>query len=269
MHRILVIGSVHYDRIWRLDGPLVPAGRLRVRDKTMALGGGGFNTGIALIELGAQVVLLSRLMRDALGSSALETLERTGFDTHHVEIVDGESEPLDVLLDPEGERTILTSVRVGTVPLRAREPLTADAAYINARLLDDSVLRILEQMPLVVSQLPLGTATPRPADYIVTSRDDMGHDIAAIWRAATGIAGARLRALVVTDGPHPVTVYDGTAETHVVIGPRVTTASAIGAGDRFCGAFLLALLDGTVIADAVVQAARFVAAWLKRQKPAL
>ncbi|MBV9833829.1 MAG: carbohydrate kinase [Alphaproteobacteria bacterium] len=268
MHRVLVIGSVHYDRIWRLESPLVPAGRLRVRDKTMVLGGGGFNTGSALTALGAQVVLVCRLMRDALGSAALETIARAGFDTQHVEMVDGESEPLDVLLDPNGERTILTPVRAGAEPLRVREPLAAEAAYLNAVLLDDSVLRILDQTPLVVSQLPLRRATPRPADYVVTSRADVGDDIAATWRTATAIAGSRLKALVVTDGPLPVTLYDGAIVTHIAVESEVKATSTIGAGDRFCGAFLLALMDGAAITDAVVQAAGLTAAWLQKQKPA-
>jgi sugar/nucleoside kinase (ribokinase family) len=239
-----------------------------VRDKTLVLGGGGFHTGSALSELGAQVVLISRLMRDTWGSAALEALERAGFDTHHVELVHGESEPADILLDPNGERTILTSARAGLEPLRVREPLTADAAYLNARQLDDSVLRVLDQTPLVISQLPLGRATPRPADYVVTSRADGGNDMASIWRTAAALAGTRLKALIVTDGPHPVTLYDGAVATRIAIEPRVAAASTIGAGDRFCGAFLLALLDGAAITDAIAQAARVTASWLQKQKPA-
>ena len=103
MHRILVIGNINHDRIWRLDAPLVPGGRLPVRDKAVVLGGGAFHTGSTLIALGAQVVLISRVMSDEMGAAALATLGRAGFDTSHIERVQGETEPLDILLDPEGD----------------------------------------------------------------------------------------------------------------------------------------------------------------------
>ncbi len=265
MHRVLVIGSVNYDRIWRLDAPLAPGGRQRVCDKTLVLGGGGFHTGCALHDLGARVVLVSRLKRDEFGRSALTALNEIGFETQHVELLEGETEPLDILLDPSGERTILTPIRAGQEPLRlAGTPMTA-AAYLNALNLDDSLLQELARIPLVISQLPLRPATARPADYVVSSRADAGPDIAATWTRASTLAGARLKALVITDGPRPVTVYDGAMSSTVDTTPIDGLRSSIGAGDRFCGALLLALLDGKQIAEAVAIASSNTADWLRRQ----
>jgi sugar/nucleoside kinase (ribokinase family) len=266
VHRVLVIGSVNHDRIWRLDAPLAPGGRQWVCDKTMVLGGGGFHTGRALLDLGAKVVLVSRLKRDALGLSALKALNETGFETQHVEPLEGETEPLDILLDPSGERTILTPMRAGQEPMRlAGAPKTA-AAYLNALNLDDSLLQELAQIPLVISQLPLRPATARPADFVVSSRADASPDIAATWTRATPLASGRLKALVITDGPRPVTVYDGATSVTVDTTPIDGLRSSIGAGDRFCGALLLALLDGAQIAEAVAMASSNTADWL-RQRP--
>jgi sugar/nucleoside kinase (ribokinase family) len=265
VHRVLVIGSVNYDRIWRLDAPLAPGGRQRVCDKTLVLGGGGFHTGRALHDLGARVVLVSRLKRDVLGLSALKALNEIGFETQHVELLEGETEPLDILLDPNGERTILKPIRAGHEPLRLPGASATAAAYLNALNLDDGLLQELARIPLVISQLPLWPATARPADYVVSSRADAGPDIAATWTRARTLAGGRLKALVITDGPRPVTVYDGamffTVDTIPIDGLR----SSIGAGDRFCGALLLALLDGAPIAEAVAIASSNTADWLGRQ----
>jgi len=266
MNRVLVIGSVNHDRIWRLDAPLTPGGRQRVRDKTVVLGGGGFHTGCALLDLGAGVLLVSRLKQDALGLSALKALNEMGFETQHVELQAGETEPLDILLDPSGERTILAPIRAGQQPLRVAEAPKAAAAYLNALSLHDSLLQALARIPLVISQLPLRPATARPADYVVSSRADAGPDIAETWTRATALAGGRLKALVTTDGPRPVTVYDGavsfTVDTHPIDGVR----SSVGAGDRFCGALLLALLDGAQIAEAVAIASSKTADWLGRPR---
>ena len=267
MHRVLVIGSVNYDRIWRLEAPLAPGGRQRVRDKTVVLGGGGFHTGRALLDLGAGVLLVSRLKRDALGLSALKALNEIGFETQHVELLAGETEPLDILLDPSGERTILTPIRAAQEPLRVADAPKTAAAYLNALHLDDSLLQALAQIPLVISQLPLWPATARPADYVVSSRADAGPDIAATWTRATALAGARLKALVITDGPRPATVYDGAMSFTVDTVPIDGLRSSVGAGDRFCGALLLALLDGAQIAEAVAMASNNTADWLGRQRP--
>ncbi|MDQ0473068.1 PfkB family carbohydrate kinase [Labrys wisconsinensis] len=265
MHRVLVVGSVNHDRIWRLEAPLVPGGRLQVRDKTVQLGGGGFHTGSALLELGAGVVLVSRLMQDALGLSALEALRELGFETQHVELLAGETEPPDILLDPGGERTILFAARASRQPLRLVAAPEVAAAYVNALGLDDGLRHVLAQIPLVISQLPLRPATVRPADYVVSSRADVGPDVGAVWTRATALAGSRLKALVVTDGPRPVTIHDGTTSVTVATKPVDGLRSSIGAGDRFCGALALALLDGLGIAGAVAMASGRTADWLARQ----
>ena len=121
MRQILVIGSVNHDRIWQLESPIASGRRVRVRGKSLVLGGGGFHTGKALLELGETVALVSRLRRDELGLAALSTLNDIGFQTQHVELVDGETKPLDILLDPNGERTILIPVRDGDGPIQIAE----------------------------------------------------------------------------------------------------------------------------------------------------
>ncbi|MDQ8731101.1 PfkB family carbohydrate kinase [Bradyrhizobium sp. LHD-71] len=265
MHHVLVIGGVHPDTIWQLDAPLVPGGRLRTCGKSVVFGGGGFHTGSALIALGAKVTLISRLMRDTWGLSAFETLQSAGFDMRHVELSAGETQPLDILLDPNGERTILAPVRSGQAPLCVKGPLCTAAAYLNALQLDQTLLQVLQRTPLVISQLPLRPATPRPADYVVTSRADAGTDIANTWTRAKALAGVRLKALVVTDGPRPVTVYDGAAPFAVDTRPVDKFRNSIGAGDRFCGALLLALLDGAPVGEAAAIASSNIADWLSRQ----
>jgi len=188
MHRVIVIGSVNHDRIWQLLDPLTPGGRLRFSSREMHLGGGGFHTGSQLLDLGADVALVTRVMQDEQGQAVLNAVRAMGFDTRHVATLPGKTEPLEILLEPNGERTILGPADRSRAALSAEGPLGGDAAYLNAVLLEEGLVAKLDDIRLVVSQLPLRPATPRPADYVVTSRDDMGEELPDVWHRAADLA---------------------------------------------------------------------------------
>jgi sugar/nucleoside kinase (ribokinase family) len=265
MHQVLVVGSVNHDRIWRLDSPIASGHRVRVREKTLLLGGGGFHTGKALLGFGLAVALVSRLKRDELGMAALNGLNEIGFQTRHVELVDGETTPLDILLDPNGQRTILMEMREGHEEFRIEEATPSPAAaYINALRLDATLLSVLLRTPVVISQLPLNPATPRPADHVITSLDDIGGNISSARRRAAEMAGMRLKSLIVTNGPHPITIYDGASSFQIAASHVSGGCNSIGAGDHFSGVFLHALLAGEDLAAAVQAAAVGTARWLQR-----
>ncbi|MFB9948419.1 PfkB family carbohydrate kinase [Rhizobium puerariae] len=267
MHRVIVIGSVNHDRIWHLENSLRPGGRLRFSTRETHLGGGGFHTGRQLLDLGADVALVTGLMRDEQGLAAMDTLDRMGFDTRHVAMRPGDTMPLEILLEPSGERTILAPSDRRHVALSINEALKGDAAYLNVLLLEEPLVAKLDDIPLVVSQLPLGPATPRPADYIVTSRDDADEEPAGVWRRAVDLAGSRLKMLVLTDGPRSITLYDGVRSIQVEPAQAVRGVSTIGAGDRFSGAFLFSLLSGRDAATAAAEASQIIADWLRGQLP--
>ena len=267
MHRVIVIGSVNHDRIWQLDGPLVSGGRLRFSTRVMHLGGGGFYTGCQLLDLGANVALITRLMQDEEGLAALKTIGEMGFDTVQVAMVPGETVPAEILLEPNGERTIIGPS--GARPsFSARGPLIGDAAYINAFSVDEGLVAQLDTIPLVVSQLPIRPATPRPADYVIASRADAADEIEVVWQRAANLADPRLKMLVVTDGPRPITLFDGNRAVRVDPAPTVKAASTIGAGDRFSGAFVFALLGGKDAVAAATEASRQTADWLRQRQGA-
>jgi sugar/nucleoside kinase (ribokinase family) len=62
-------------------------------------------------------------------------------------------------------------------------------------------------------------------------------------------------------------LHDGVHLATVDTVPASHVGSSIGAGDRFCGALLLALLEGALLAEAVATASHLTADWLARQAP--
>jgi sugar/nucleoside kinase (ribokinase family) len=174
--------------------------------------------------------------------------------------------PLDILIDPSGERTILIPLRDGDGPIQIAEAAPSAAAYINALRPGAALLDVLSQTPLVVSQLPLSPSTARPADYVISSLDDIGGDIPGAWRRAIDLAGPRLKALIITNGPDPIAIHDGVSSRHIEASRVGGTCNSLGAGDHFSGVLLHALLNGLELAEAVHAAAVETATWLERRR---
>ncbi|KQW29519.1 carbohydrate kinase [Rhizobium sp. Root274] len=262
--RIVVIGHVNHDCIWRLTEPLRAGGRILWSSRETRLGGGGYFTARRLRDLGHPVAILSNLMTDEHGDRAMADLDALGFDTSLMTRLPGETDFADILLDPMGERTILSNERRLSREFVLAMPLSDGAFYVNAPILPDTILAALHQARLVVSQLPLRQAVPRPADIMIGSKADLpAKSITDCWSLANALADGRLRHLVMTDGPQAISIYDGTREITVAIEQQVVAVrDTIGAGDSFSGGLIHALLSGADIVEAARMAAVLTAEWL-------
>jgi fructokinase len=266
-NRIVVIGHINHDRIWRLNEPLRAGGRIAWSSRETRLGGGGYFTARRLLDLGHDVALLSNLMSDDHGETALADLRAAGFETTLITRREGETDFADILLDPTGERTILSSERRLSRTFLLDRPISADAFYVNAPKLPPAILTSLERAPLVISQFPLREAERRPADIMVGSKADLpGMSMADIWTRARSLATDRLAHLVMTDGPAAISVFDGTAERAVTLSRTVTVRDTIGAGDTFSGSLLNALLTGMNVVSASQRAGDETTVWLEHRE---
>lgn len=265
--RIVVIGHINHDRIWRLTEPLRAGGRIAWSSRETRLGGGGYFTARRLLDLGHDVALLSNLMDDAHGEEALAELKEAGFDTTLIARRDGQTDFADIMLDPTGERTILSSERRLSRTFVLDRAIKADAFYVNAPKLPDAILTSLNRAPLVISQFPLREGEVRPADIMVGSKADLpGTPIAEVWVMARRLATERLTHLVMTDGPAAISVFDGKIETQVSLSRRVTVRDTIGAGDTFSGSLMHALLGGKNAVEASQLAGDETTAWLEKRE---
>lgn len=267
MARILVIAHLNHDRIWQLDAPLQSGARLGCSKRNVRLGGGGYFTGTALLQLGHDVALVSSLSSDAMGVEAHSRLAQLGFDMQHVYMRDSATNLTEILLEPSGERTIISPDHRSARRYKMADYAVVDAAYINCVEPDETVLNALQAAFLSVTQFPIAeTALPRPADLIIGSRGDFPHHSdEVLWRRAQKLCGSRLRHLVMTDGTRPVTIYDGKHLRIVQPARQVKVSNAIGAGDHFCAHLISALLSDKKIAVAAAIACAATASWLAQQ----
>lgn len=255
MARFLLVASAHIDRVWQLTGPLVAGGRPRYDGIHSRYGGGGFNTGSVLLALGHRVRLAAALSGDAAGQAHRRALAARGFELDAVETVDEPTVPLEILLDPAGERTILSPARPRRIAADL-DPSGIDLTYLNARQRPGRPETLARLAGRTVSQMPLDPAERRPARFLIASRSDMpGMDDGALLARAREIAGATLEAVVMTAGSAPVRLLGCGNPPPVPVAPLPPGTDTTGAGDYFAAGFLDALARGLTAEAALPHAA--------------
>ncbi len=246
MSRFLLVGSAHIDRVWRLAGPLVGGGRQRYDSVASRYGGGAFNTGSVLRALGHQVRLAAALSVDVAGQRHRQALAARGFELDALESVDQPTLPIEVLLDPTGERTILSPAQ----PRRTAADLDAtgiDLVYLNVRNRPGRLETLTRLADRIVSQLPLDPDERRPARILIASRSDLPDiDDEALMFRARQVAGPTLQAVMVTAGSAPVRLLGLGARLLVPVAALPPGTDTTGGGDFFAAGLLDALARGLV-----------------------
>ncbi|GAB6051437.1 PfkB family carbohydrate kinase [Magnetospira thiophila] len=245
MEPILVVGSVAVDEVVYLQESLRPGSHNAGRDGGARIGGGAANTALALARAGDAVSVVSAVGNDAAGAQLLDQLAGAGVDLSLVDRQAGETTRSLVMLDAQGERTIVNLARA---PVPFPEDLAnrpAAAFYVRSadpRLTD--IIRQRAQSCPVLAHVPPVQAGFRPAPLLVASESDLGADfLADPWAAGRVIAGAALRWMILTRGARGATAYDGT-RVLAVPAPDVMVVDSTGAGDVFAAGLLHGLTRG-------------------------
>jgi ribokinase len=231
--RITVVGSANIDHVARCARLPRPGETLTDAEFERVPGGKGANQAVAAARLGAVVKFVGRVGRDDL---VLRSLEREGIDTSSVSRDDGETGVALILVDDAGENVIV-------VAPGANRRLSADDVDVGEADAVISQLEIpLEVVAAAAAQAPFFCLNAAPArghielerhpDLLIVNRYEYeqvtpGHGLVALTLGAVG-------AVLLEDGqevaramPPPVTAVDGTA-----------------AGDAFCAALVVSLLEG-------------------------
>jgi sugar/nucleoside kinase (ribokinase family) len=244
--RIVVVGSVAQDDVVTLRQPLAAGRHLDAAARKLRLGGGGANTAIPLRYAGHDVALVAPVGGDGVAEWLLAKLQGAGIDVSAVVRVTGGSTQSLVLVDPEGERTIvnLHRCRESGPPVRLAS-LEAAAVYVRSRDLDvTALLAETASRSLVVAHVPPLPAGSRPAHVLVGSEADLPRAfLADPWAAGREIAGHALRLVVVTRGERGAEAF-GAGEHESVLAPRVSVVDTTAAGDVFAAGLVHALVEG-------------------------
>ena len=252
MAKIRLLANLNCDHVLSLAEPLLAGSRISYQDQGRRVGGGGANTGVGLVWAGHEVSIMTRLGNDATGDWLLDQAQRFGLNTQYIERVSGETGELLLLVDSQGERTILRQPRPTLLPQPL--PLAAcDCLYVNydGDAVADYMSTMLSQC-LVVSQYPRAGQWRRPCHIMIASALDLAA-YEDTWQHAQQVAGDSLRWLIITDGAQGAKALCGEQQLSVPALP-VTVVDTTGAGDTFAAGLIHALLAGTAMPEALAQA---------------
>lgn len=257
MAKIRLLANVNCDHVLSLAEPLLAGGRISYQDQGRRLGGGAANTGVGLVWAGHEVSIMTRLGDDATADWLLDQAQHFGLDTQYIECVPGETGELLLLVDSEGERTILRQPRPAVLP-KSLPLAPCDCLYVNydGEAVADYMSTMLSQC-LVVSQYPRAGQWLRPCHIMIASAPDLAL-YKNPWRHAQQIAGNDLRWLIITDGDQGATAFCSEQQLRVPALP-VTVVDTTGAGDTFAAGLIHALLANTPMQQALTQASTWAA----------
>ena len=270
--QLVVVGSTNLDIVVPVRHIPRPGETVVGDDHFRAPGGKGSNQAVACARLGGSTAFVGCIGDDDAGRTLLASLEGAGVDTTNVDLIaDTPSGIALIVVDDEGENTVTVSpganrhLRADRLPL----PLLAAAAAVLIQLeipLATAIRAAQLARGIVVLNPAPGRELPdellRHVDVLVPNRSELatlsGRDeepddleqIAALARALPGPAQ-----VVVTLGTDGALVVEDDRVVHVPA-HRASAVDATGAGDTFCGALSVALVEG----EDLVTAARWAVA---------
>jgi ribokinase len=196
-------------------------------------GGKGANQAVAAARLGARVRFVGRIGKDDL---PLRSLEHEGVDTSSVARDDGETGVALILVDAAGENVIV-------VAPGANRRLTADQVDVGEA---DAVICQLEIPVEVVAAAAAGARffclNAAPARDL--SRLELEPDLLVVNRYEYERAGRRARLVALTLGAEGAVLLEDGHEVARARPPEIKAVDGTAAGDAFCAALVVSLLEG-------------------------
>lgn len=238
-----MVGSANTDLVARCERLPRPGETVTDADFERVPGGKGANQAVAAARLGARVRFVGRIGTDDL---VLRSLEREGIDTSGVVREDGEGGVAVILVEASGENVIVV------------------APGANRRLSPDEV--DLGEADAVMSQLEI----PRDVVRAVAARSrffclnaapatgwlepELEPDLLVVNRYEYELVGSRAGLVALTLGAEGAVLLQGDREVARARPPQVQAVDGTAAGDAFCAALVVALLEGREQAQSLARA---------------
>jgi ribokinase len=230
--RITVVGSANTDLVGRCERLPRPGETVTDAKLERFPGGKGANQAVAAARLGAQVKFVGRIGIDDL---VLRSLEREGVDVAGVSRDDGETGTALVLVDADGENMIAVA------PGANRRLAAADVEVGDA----DGVMCQMEIPPEAIEaaagQAPFFCLNAAPARAPLPP--GLKPDLLIVNRYERENVGPYDGLLALTLGAEGAVLFENGAEVARARPPQVTVVDGTAAGDAFCAALAVSLLE--------------------------
>lgn len=263
--RILCIGIPVRDLIYRIEEVPARGSKVSASSFSEITGGNALNAAITISRLGGSVTLCGPMGREEANASIYNAMANEGIDTSGLIEMNGVITPMsNVMIDPSGERTIVTyrDPKLWSVKLPAPALLLEgiDAILTENRCAEFATGVCAEAtrrgIPVVVDAdrvMSQREGLLNASSHIIFSEEalhataGLKDDVGALRKMASLTPAF----LGVTAGARGVTwLGTGGQPQHMPAFP-VHTVDTLGAGDAFHGAFTLAIAEGQPIEQAM------------------
>jgi ribokinase len=238
--RIAVVGSINVDLVASCERLPRPGETVTGATLTEAQGGKGANQAVAAARLGASVTLFGCVGSDERGGATLAGLAEAGIDTSAIARVDGPTGVALIVVAQGGENQIVVAPGANLELRPDHVELGGfDALLTQLEIPVETVSAAAEAADgFVCLNAAPATALPAPvlrrADLVVVNR----HELKAIDVEQCG------GLVAVTLGEEGAVLLEGGDEVARARPPRVDAVDGTAAGDGFCAALVVSLLDG-------------------------
>jgi sugar/nucleoside kinase (ribokinase family) len=274
--QVVVVGDVMVDVLVEVRSALAHASDTPSRIAT-APGGSAANLAVWLSRAGARVLIAASVGRDPFGQASLHALAREGVDTSGVASVDRSTGIVVALVEPDGQRSMLTDrganlwlSQAGVEAALGRLERGGHVHVSGYALLDDASrhagLHALARAREAGATRSADASSAGPLEEVGPSRflewvGGVGSlfcnlDEAKLLsgqpdaRSAAGTLAATVGEAIVTDGARGAVVARGSDVLAVPAVDGSTATDTTGAGDAFNGTYLARRLAGDSVSTA-------------------
>ena len=264
---LLVYGDVSVDIGLRIDDFPTPGGDVSASLPRVTAGGSAANCAVSAARLGVGVNLVARMGDDLFSDLLTGDFERDGIGLSAVERTEGQSPLVVALIDPQGQRSFISSrgPASGAIPPETYLSGLSEASivHLSGYSFQDPgsrsvALHLLEEarrrrVAVSLDPSPLFAENYRPESGWLEEVDfvfpNLREATAITGRSSPGEAARALRGLgaktvVVTMGADGCLVLDDSGAVRIPAVTEFPVVDTTGAGDGFAGGFLAVTLAG-------------------------
>jgi ribokinase len=236
-----VVGSANVDLVARCERLPRPGETVTDAELQRIPGGKGANQAVAVARLGARTRFVGRIGADGL---ALQSLEREGVDTSGVVRDGGESGVALILVESSGENVIVVAPGANARLI----PADVDVGECDAVMCQLEIP--IAAVAAAAANTPFFCLNAAPARGAL----QLDPDLLVVNRYEYDAVGPRGGLVALTLGAEGAVLLEDGHEVARATPPEVQAVDGTGAGDAFCAALVVSLLQGRERGEALSRA---------------